>query len=137
MFCWLWLGSQALALKYLKQDGFKIDFEHWKICEWAIPSIIAYASVHRDELNDYGKDFTEGLTKEDIANELYRLGVSINYNEPAKLEQLKRMPDDKLRVTYNSIKWEHNLVNIATAKGVDLEITNTDKYDYLLTYSFP
>ena len=45
-------GSQALALKYI---GAK--FEHWKICEWAINSIIAYADLHRNELPFYGKDW--------------------------------------------------------------------------------
>ena len=30
-------GSQALALKYLG-----VPFEHWRICEWAYKSIIAY-----------------------------------------------------------------------------------------------
>ena len=30
-------GSQALALKYLG-----VEFEHWRICEWAVKSIQAY-----------------------------------------------------------------------------------------------
>lgn len=34
-------GSQALALKYLG-----VEFEHWKICEWAIKSIQAYHDLH-------------------------------------------------------------------------------------------
>jgi hypothetical protein len=46
-------GSQSLALKYLG-----VKYKHQKSIEWAIPSIIAYASLHRNELKDYGKDFT-------------------------------------------------------------------------------
>ena len=34
-------GSQALALKYLG-----VNFEHWKICEWAVKSIQAYKDIH-------------------------------------------------------------------------------------------
>lgn len=34
-------GSQRLALDYLHAD-----YESWRICEWAIPSIIAYAMRH-------------------------------------------------------------------------------------------
>jgi len=125
-------GSQALALKYLEAD-----FEHHKICEWAIPSIIAYADAHRNELPDYGKDFTKDLNKMDIVQKLFEMGVSADYNQPAKLEQLKRMGEDKLRLIYNSIIWEHNLVDVSRAKGESFGITDTDKYDYILTYSFP
>lgn len=32
--CFAGYGSQALALKYLG-----VDFEHWKIAEWAVKSI--------------------------------------------------------------------------------------------------
>jgi hypothetical protein len=79
-------GSQALALKYL---GAK--FEHWKICEWALPSIIAYASLHRNELAFYDKDFSQQLSKNEIAEYLFKKGVSIDYNQPATLDQLKRV----------------------------------------------
>ena len=44
-------GSQALALKYLG-----VEFEHWKICEWAVKSIQAYKDIHFTEDNtDYSK----------------------------------------------------------------------------------
>ena len=38
---------------------------------------------------------------------------------------------------YNNIKATHNLVNIQQVHGEDLEITDTDKYCYVMTYSFP
>lgn len=125
-------GSQALALKYL---GAK--FEHYKICEWAINSIIAYASLHRNELPYYGENFCGDLTKEQIANELFNYGVSADYNKPATIEQLKRMSEEKLRLCYNSIWWTNNLVDISRTKGKELNIVETDKFTYLLTYSFP
>jgi DNA (cytosine-5)-methyltransferase 1 len=125
-------GSQALALKYLG-----VNFEHWKICEWAIPSIIAYADLHQEELENYGKDFCSDLTKEQIANELYNYGVSVDYNKPADIKQLKRMPEETLRLAFNSIQWTNNLVDISKTKAKDLSIKDTKNYTYLLTYSFP
>ena len=123
-------GSQALALKYLG-----VNFEHWKICEWAIKSIIAYADLHRDELKDYGKDFSKDLTKERVAKELFNYGVSDDYNTPATFEQLMRMSEDKLKLCYNSILWTNNLVDISRVKGTDLQIER--EREYILTYSFP
>ena len=41
------------------------------------------------------------------------------------------------RKIYNNIIATDNLVNIQQVKGKDLEITDTDKYDYICTYSFP
>ena len=120
-------GSQALALKYLGAD-----FEHWIICEWAINSIIAYASVHRAELSNYGVDYSANLKKEEIRAILYQMGVSIDYNKPAKLEQLKRMNEDRLRLCFNSIHWAHNLVDVSKVRGKDLMIEDTENFTYLL-----
>lgn len=125
-------GSQTLALKYLG-----VKYEHWKLCEWAIPSIIAYASVHRNELEWYGQNFCGDLTKEQIVNQLFQYGVSSDYSKPATLDQLKRMPEDKLRLCFNSIQWANNLVDISRVSGKELNIKETDKFTYLLTYSFP
>ena len=44
-------GSQALALKYLGAN-----FEHHKLCEWAVKSIQAYKDIHMaDDNTDYSK----------------------------------------------------------------------------------
>lgn len=122
-------GSQALALKYLG-----VNFEHWKICEWAIKSIQAYKDIHfPDDVEDYS-DFIDVNTLTDI---LYNLGISSNYNEPMKLEQIKKLSENQLRTIYNNIRSTNNLVNIQNVKGNDLEIVDTGNYDYILTYSFP
>lgn len=122
-------GSQALALKYLG-----VPFEHWKICEWAIKSIQAYKDIHfsYDTYN-----YSHSYSKEHIIKELHLWGISNNYNESMTLEQIKRLNENQLRTIYNNIKATHNLVNIQETKGIDLEIQDTDKYDYILTYSFP
>lgn len=115
-------GSQALALKYLG-----VPFEHWKTCEWAINSIIAYADLHRHELKDYGKDFCGDLTREEIAQKLCELGVSADYNKPATYDQLKRMKEDRLRLCYNSIIWANNLVDISRVKGTQIDVVERER----------
>ena len=122
-------GSQALALKYLG-----VKFEHWKICEWAVKSIQAYKDIHfTDDNTDYSKDYY----LEDLKMFLYVKGISSNYNEPMTKQQIERLSEEQVRKIYNNIRATHNLVNIQEVKGCDLEITNKDKYDYILTYSFP
>ena len=120
-------GSQALALKYLD-----VNFEHWKTCEWAIKSIQAYKDIHfTDEI------YNSNLTKEEYVNYLYKKGISSNYNEPMTYEQIKRINEKQLKTIYDNIRITHNLVNIQQVKGKDLDIVDTNKYDYILTYSFP
>jgi len=77
------------------------------------------------------------MSKEDIARELEKYGVSKDYNKPASFKELKGMNLEILRRCYNSIKWSNNLVDVSKVKGGDLEIKNTNEYIYLLTYSFP
>ena len=122
-------GSQALALKYSS-----IQFEHWKTCEWAIKSIQAYKDIHYCEDNE---DYSKDMSVEQIKEYLFNRGISSNYNEPMTKEQVNRLNEKQARTIYNNIIATHNLVNIQQVKGSDLEITNTDKYDYVLTYSFP
>lgn len=121
-------GSQALALKYLG-----IEFEHWRICEWAVKSIQAYKDIHfADE-----KQIDIDATKEQLVECLYKYGVSSNYNEPMSRKQIERLSEEQLKNIWSNIIITHNLVNIQQVKGEDLKITDTDKYDYILTYSFP
>lgn len=122
-------GSQALALKYLG-----IPFEHHKISEWAIKSIQAYKDIH---FTDVEEDYTTTMTKEDLVEYFKEHNISSNYNEPLDEKQLTRLSDTQLRTIYNNMKITHNLGSIQQVKGSDLEISNTDKYDYVLTYSFP
>lgn len=108
-----------------------------KIVEWAIPSILAYDSVHNEESVFLDHSCCDNMSKEEIANKLYELGVSNNYDEPSTLNYLLRLSDEKLRQIYSSITHTHNLVNIMNIKGIDLEITDTDNNFYIWTWSFP
>lgn len=125
-------GSQSKALEELEKWGLK--FQHWKICEWAVKSIQAYKDLHfANDNTDYSRDFTF----EYIAQVLFENGISSNYNEPMTLEQIKRLGEKQCRNIYNNCIATHNLVNIQKCTAEKLEITDTDKYDYILTYSFP
>ena len=122
-------GSQALALKYLG-----VKFEHWKLVEWAVKSIQAYKDIHYpNDDTDYSKD----MTIEDVIENLFFYGISNNYNEPMKYEQIKRLNEKQLRTIYNNIRATHNFVDIQTTHASNLEIEDTDKYCYIMTYSFP
>ena len=122
-------GSQALALKYLG-----VEFEHWKICEWAIKSIQAYKDIHFTNDNT---DYSNGFYKQKLQEMLLELGISSNYNEPMTKQQIDRLSEEQLRTIWNNIVATHNLVNIQQVKGSDLEISDIDKYCYMMTYSFP
>lgn len=122
-------GSQALALKELG-----VKFEHWRICEWAIKSIQAYKDNH---FSDVERNYAKEFTFEEIVDMLTELGISANYSDPMSKEQIKRLGEKECRKIYNNIKITNNLVNIQQVKGGDLKITDIDKYDYILTYSFP
>ncbi len=121
--------SQALALKYLG-----IKFEHWRTCEWAVKSIQALKDLHFAENN---RDFSKDLSRAEIERNLLNKGISADYNKPMTYEQIRRLGEVKQRQIFNNIKATRNMVNIQQVKGSDLEIVETDKFTYLLTYSFP
>ena len=120
------IGSQFKALKVLTQN-----VESYKICEWAYNSYCSYNAIH---IKDY-KDYSNGLTKEQLIKKVK--GTSLNYNEPLTDKQLASKPLEWLKNAYNNIVATHNLVNIMEINGKDLEIVDTDKYEYIMTYSFP
>lgn len=122
-------GSQHLALKYLG-----INAESYRICEWAVKSIQAYKDAH---FNNDDTDYSANHSIEFIINRLVSYGISANYNEPMTKEQIKRMGEQKCRQIYNNIKATHNFVNIQKTHAQDLRIVDTDKYCYVMTYSFP
>lgn len=121
-------GSQALSLDHLG-----VDYESWRICEWNAYSSIVYKKLHCKDDIDYSKT----LTKDEIVYNLHRLGVSLDWNQPATIKQLSNKKEQFLRDTYNSIFATHNLVDISKAKGVDFAMENRDDYCVIMTYSFP
>ena len=124
--CFAGYGSQALALKYLG-----IPFEHHRIAEWSVKSIQAYKDMHFPEDNT---DYSCGMSFDNVIDYLFERGISADYNKPMTIEQIKRMGESKCRTVYNNIKATHNLVSVCNVKAKDLDITNTDRFTYLLTY---
>ena len=76
------IGSQAKALENLKAD-----FERWRLCEWAIPSIRAYATIHEGWNGEKGE--WEGAPMEDLLKRTN--GVSSDYNQPLSEDGRKRL----------------------------------------------
>jgi DNA (cytosine-5)-methyltransferase 1 len=122
------IGSQYQALKNLGAN-----VEHHRIVEWQVNSIQTYNDIH---IQDY-TNYSEKLTDSEVIDKLVSLGVSTDYNAPMTFEQVKRKGNEWARKVYNNVVATKNLVNISSVKGEDLAITDTDKYDYVLTYSFP
>lgn len=122
-------GSQALALKYLG-----VPFEHHHICEWAVKSIQAYKDLHfADDHTDYSAE----LTEREIYEKLFAYGISADYNKPMTLKEIVRLKEKRARQVYNNIQATHNLVSVCNATAEMLGISETDKYCYIMTYSFP
>ena len=118
------IGAQAKALEILG-----VKFEHYKICEWAAPSIKGYNAIHIHDTTDYSAK----LTKEELVAYLDG-NISTDYNEPCNC---KKKPESWLRDVYNNCVATHNLMNIMKVKGQDLEIVDRNNFCYIMTYSFP
>lgn len=118
------IGSQAKALKNLG-----VEFEDYKIAEWAVPSIKAYNYIHTKDFTDYSK----GKSRDELIQVVKN--VSLDYNKPITEKELNSKSDEWVREIYNHIIATHNLVNIMEVHGKDLEIDTN--YTNIIFYSFP
>lgn len=116
------IGAQSKALEVLKAN-----FESYKIAEWSKESIKAYTYIHHyEEIKNCNDKEITSLN-----------GISRNYNEPMTKEQINNLKEDEKILLTNCKKITHNLIDISKVKGEDLNIVDTDKYEYVLTFSFP
>lgn len=122
-------GSQYMSLKRLGADVI-----HHKISEWEINANKSYHAVHMPHKN---KDYSKGMTKDELVKRLLAFGISNDGKTPMKEESIKRKSEEWCREIYNEFMNNDNLGSICNIKGKDLEITDTDKYTYMMTYSFP
>ena len=121
-------GSQALALKYLG-----VPFEYYRISEWATKSIQAYKDIHAaSDKIDYSKERTVDEIKRWLSGK-----ISLDYNTPASETQINRMGERTARALYNAMQATRNIGSITQAAASDLAIEHTDKFLYIMTYSFP
>ncbi len=124
------IESQYKALKIIS-DYTKLPVESYKTCEWAYNSIVACNAIHNRDFTDYSLN----KNKEEMINVIR--GISVNYNEPLSDNELNRKPLNWIQNAYNNCVANHNLINIMNVRGSDLEIKETDKYEYIITYSYP
>lgn len=125
------VGSQAMALRNLG-----VAFEHYLMSEWETNATASYKAIH---MADDNTDYSAEMSSEEVIQELARLGISVDGKNPLTEGQIRSHSygDEWRRQCLNNIRATHNLVNICSMKGADLRIIETDKYVYLLTYSFP
>ena len=122
-------GSQSLALDYLGAD-----YESFRICEWAVNSILAYKELHfYNDKTDYSKN----LRDDEVKYQLFEYGISVDYNKPMTKEQIFRKSGEWARNVYNAIKATHNLVDVSKVTGKSLTMRERERVQVLLTYSFP
>ena len=123
------IGAQASALERLG-----VDFTHWKTSDWEVNAVASYKAIHCG-FNNY--DYSYQFTENELTKELYQMCISTDGKKPLTLPQIERKPEKWKRTVYNNFRATNNLGSITTISGDDLEITETNKYIYLLTYSFP
>ena len=124
------IEAQYKALEYLGKT-LQIQVESYKTCEWAFNSIVACNAIHNRDFTDY----SEGKSKEEMLERIR--GISVDYNKPLTEEQLQSKPLSWIKKAYNNCVANHNLLNIMNVHAEDLDIVDTDKYEYIITYSFP
>lgn len=127
------IGTQYQALKRIGTD-----VESYLISDWNIPSNIAYRAMLK-AVNDIPEeiDYTAGLTRVEVEDKLIALGLSLDGKNPLLKKTLKRKNEKWQRDILNSFYYTHNLGSITNIHAEDLKITEKDKYDYYMTYSFP
>lgn len=118
----------------LKKLG--VPFEMWKTSDIDVNAVRSYKAIH---CSDDNTDYSDGLTKTDLVDALFKMAVSSDGKSPMTLEQLQRKGEKWLRETYNNFKATHNLGSIMGIHAEDLRIGGGEGDDYvsILTYSFP
>lgn len=124
------IGSQAMALRDLGAN-----FEHYRISEWEVNANRSYKVIHNSNDNaDYSKKFEKFKW---LAKVLYEYGISVDGKTQLTLKEIRNRGENWCRQTYNEFVANHNFGSITNAHGLDLRIVDTDKYNYIMTYSFP
>lgn len=125
------IGSQAKALENLNAD-----FERWRLCEWAVPSIHSYAAIHDGWRREKGK--WEGAPMEELLKRTD--GVSIDYNAPLSEDGRRRMGRNALEelcAAMDACKDYCPDVSRIHPEHLGIEGEGERKHRYVLTYSFP
>lgn len=122
------IGSQAKALKRISAKR-NINIEISNTCEWNIHAIAAYHYIHNN--TPVSKDILD-MNKDSLLSVLSKLSLSLDGKDAINSKYLGSLDVDALRIIYNSILKNNNLLNITEVRGTDIP-NDID----LLTYSFP
>lgn len=125
------IGSQAKAL-----ENIGANFERWRLCEWAIPSIRSYAAIHEGWRGETGR--WEEATMEDLLKRTN--GVSSDYNQPLSEDGRKRLGRKALEELCGAMDACNDFCpNVSEIHPSDLSIEKEKdrEHCYVLTYSFP
>ena len=122
------VGTFSMALRDLQ-----ISYETWKTSDWDVNAVRSFKAIHFPNDNT---DYSEGMSKEDLVQALYKLSISADGKSPLAENKIKRKGEAWLRETYNAFKATHNLGSIMNVHAEDLEIKDKN-FTYLLSYSFP
>ena len=123
------IGAQAKAVERLG-----IEHELYRVSEWDVFANCSYRAIHcKDDTTDY----SAGVSLEDVTEALIKAGLSSDGKTPLAPEQIKAKPEKWRRGVYSNLKATRNIGSITRAAAADLAIVDTDKYIYLVTYSFP
>lgn len=124
------VGSQAMALRDMGAD-----FEYYRISEWEVNANRSYKAIHNPNDNmDYSKKFEKFKW---LARALYEYGISVDGKTRLTLKEIRNRGEKWCKQIYNEFRANHNLGSIVNARSLDLSISNTDKFYYIITYSFP
>ena len=123
------IGAQAKALERLGAN-----FEHYRTSEWEWNAVASYKATHKENDNT---DYSADLTKAEITEILFGLGISADGKKPMTKTEIARKNEDWHRTVYNNFKATNNLGSIVNISAADLGIVDVDKYCYIMTYSFP
>ena len=123
------VGSQAKSLKRLGAN-----FEHYRISEWEVNAAASYKAIHKENDNT---DYSAKFTKEELTEILFNIGISTDGKKPLTKKEIARKNEQWQRTVYNNFKATNNVGSILNIKGADLGVVDTDKYSYILSYSFP
>lgn len=121
------VGAQAMALRNIGAD-----FEHYKISEWDVNSVKSYRAIHMGykKVEPHGDIWANSV-------KLFSMGVSIDGKTPLTLQQVIKKGNRWVCQALDDFEATHNIGSVTNIHGKDLGIKDTDKYTYLLTYSFP
>ena len=119
------IGAQAKAFENLG-----VDYESYAISEWDYHAVLSYYAQRHKDIG------VIEMTESYMIDYLDRKGISSDGKKPMTREQIKRLGKN-LRQVYEAYIKTNNLGSILNIKGEDLKIVDTDKYCYLMFYSFP